>query len=215
MSCIADINKHTNPDEYELILIEDVVEEVENTVPKGKRHHYKFRDPWGKYKIDKHIILEEKTSYSKKMNLAAKYANGEYLMFVQNDVFVDDNWLSDLRYYLENDLADCMIPNQFPLLREEYLLSKKETHEENLGKGHRDACLVAITKDAFEKVGGFNEELEAFVEADFYGRFPGPHGLRINTTSKVSLTHIQLGTHYQDMDEFNRKMTHDSRIRNG
>ena len=200
MACLANITKYTNTEDYELILIEDVPE-------------FNVRDDYHVLKIDKHIILDEYTNYSKKMNLAVKEAKGEFIAFVQNDVFVWESWLPNLRYYLEKGLGEAIIPAQFPCTRQQILDSYDMTLEEGLNQGARDACMIMITRDAFDRTGGFNEDLQAFVEADFYERMSGK-GINQITTNKVQITHLTLGTHYQDMLAFEKKVDHDSRIRN-
>lgn len=200
MACLANITKYTDTEDYELILIEDVPE-------------FNVRDDYHVLKIDKHIILDKYTNYSTKMNLAAKEAQGEYLCFVQNDVFVWEGWLKGLRYYLENGLGEAIIPSQFPCTRGQMLEAYAESMLGGLNRGARDACMIMITREAFDKTGGFNDDLQAFVEADFYDRM-SKVGVNQVTTNKVDITHLTLGTHYQDMDVFDKKVHHDSLIRN-
>jgi GT2 family glycosyltransferase len=200
MACLANLTKYTDTDDYELILIEDVPE-------------FKVRDDYHVLKIDRHITLDEYTNYSTKMNLAAKEAKGDVLCFVQNDVFVWEGWLEGLRYYLDNGLGDAIIPAQFPCTRQQILESYQTSMEEGLNKGARDACMIMITRDAFDRTGGFDDNLQAFVEADFYQRM-SDNGVNQITTNKVQVTHLTLGTHYQDMKAFDEKVDHDSRIRN-
>jgi GT2 family glycosyltransferase len=200
MLSLSNITKYTDTEDYELILIEDM--------PK-----YNVRDDYHVLKIDKHIILDERATYSRKINLAAKEANGEYLAIIQNDVFVWEGWLKDLRYYLEKGLGEAIIPAQFPCSRASMIESYNMKLEEGLNKGARDACMIMITKEAFDKTGGFNEDLSILQEADFYERMSDA-GVNQITTNKVQVSHLTLGTHYQDMEEFERKMHHDSQIRN-
>lgn len=202
MACIHNIIKYTNLDEYELILIHDQ--------PK-----HKVRDDFGIFKKVNYreIILSDRTNYSTKMNLGFKEGKGKYFAFIQNDCFVWDNWLTDARYYLENGLGECIIPHQWPVTRDFVLENQKASYEESLNKGARDACAIVITREAFEKTGGFNDDIEAFVEADFYERIAAM-GVNQITSGKFLVTHLSLATHYQDMDGFNAKMHHDSLIRN-
>ena len=200
MAALANITKYTDTEDYELILIHDI--------PK-----YPVRDDYKVLKIDREIILDEYTNYSTKMNMAAKEAQGEFLCFIQNDVFVWEGWLKGLRYYLENGLGEAIIPAQFPCTRQQILDSYDMTYEEGLNQGARDACMIMITREAFDKTGGFDDNLQAFVEADFYERM-SDHQVNQITTNKVQITHMTLGTHYQDMEAFEKKMEHDSRIRN-
>lgn len=202
MACLANIIKYTDPKEYELILIHDE--------PK-----FPVRDDFGIFKEVglKEIILPEYTNYSTKMNLAAKQAKGEYLAFIQNDCFVWDGWLEAVKYYFENNLGECIIPHQFPVNYKFVREADDASYEEALNKGARDACAIMITREAFEKVGGFNDEIKAFVEADFYERL-GRHNIKQITSSKLLVTHLSLATYYQHDDIFNKNMLNDSLIRN-
>lgn len=201
MLCLANITKYTDPEDYELILIEDV--------PK-----FPVRDDYHVLKIDKHIVLDKYTNYSTKINIAAKEANGEYLAIVQNDVFLWEGWLKGLRWYFENGLCEAIIPDQFPRSRQYILDSYAMTMEEGLNMGARDACMIMITQEAFKRTGGFNEQLEALQEADFYERMAST-GVNQVTTNKVQVSHMTLGTHYQNQEEFWGKVSHDSKLRNG
>jgi GT2 family glycosyltransferase len=200
MAALSNITKFTDTDDYELILIHDI--------PK-----YPIRDDYKVLKIDQEIILDEYTNYSTKMNMAAKKAEGEFLCFIQNDVFVWEGWLKGLRYYLENGMGEAIIPAQFPCTRQQILDSYAMSYEEGLNQGARDACMIMITREAFDRTGGFNDDLQAFVEADYYERMSNARVNQI-TTNKVQITHMTLGTHYQDMEAFEKKVDHDSRIRN-
>ena len=200
IACIGNITKYTDDKDYELILIEDV--------PK-----HGFRNDWKTFRIEEHIILPERTNYATKMNMAAKKAKGEYLAFIQNDCFVWEGWLPNLRWYLEHG-DGCIIPHQFPNKPRQWVKDTyTQTFEECRSQGARDACMIMITREAFDKTGGFNEDMEAFVEADFYERM-GRVGVKQDTTSKVIVTHIGLSTHSQNQEEFDRAVHHDSLIRN-
>lgn len=201
MLCLANITKYTDVKDYELILIEDIPKHL-------------VRDDYHVLKIDKHIILDKWTTYAEKINIASEEAQGEYLAIVQNDVFVWEGWLKNLRWYIENGHGDAVIPDQFPRSRQYILESYDMTMKEGLDMGSRDACLIYISTEAFKKTGGFNPELRIFQEADFYERM-ADNGINQVTTNKVQVSHMTLGSHYQDMDEFDKSLKHDSDIRNG
>lgn len=200
MACLANIIRFTDRQDYELILIEDVPQ-------------YEVRDDYHIFEPYKHIVLPERTNYAAKMNLAAKNSKGDYLAFIQNDCFVWEGWLTGLRYYLERGLADVIVPDQTPRDRVYIKTAWTLTMEEGLKQGNRDACMLMMTKEAYQKTGGFNEDLEAFVEADFYERC-GREAVNIQPTNKVVVTHLTLATHYQNKEEFEKAMNHDSLIRN-
>lgn len=200
MACLANITKYTDPEDYELILIEDI--------PK-----FPVRDDYGVLKIDNHIVLNEYTNYTVKMNLAAKEAKGKYLCFIQNDVFVWEGWLNAFFYYFDNNLSECMIPDQFPRTRAYIKTARSMTYEQGLGRGHKEDCMYFMTAAVFKRIGGWNEDLRALIQDDFYRRCTEAN-VRVDSTNKVQVTHITLATHYQDMAEFDKKLHHDTQILN-
>ena len=200
MAALANITKYTDPEDYELILIEDI--------PK-----FDVRDDYKVLKIDKHIILDEYTNYTVKMNMAAKEATGEYLCFIQNDVFVWEGWLKSFLYYFDNKLSECMIPDQFPRTREYIKKADAMTYEEGLDMGQKEDCMYFMTRDVFDRIGGWNENLKALIQRDFYQRCEDAE-VTVSSTNKVQVTHITLATHYQDMKAFDKKIHHDNEILN-
>lgn len=199
MACLANIRKYTEGD-YELILIEDI--------PKVG-----VRDDYGVLKLDKHIILDEYTNYTKKMNMAAEVATGDILAFVQNDCFVWEGWLEATEYYFDNGLVECLVPDQLPRTRQYMREANVMTYDEGLDRGHVEDCMLIITRDAFKRVGGWNEDLRALVFIDFRKRCADAN-VEIHGTNKIQVTHITLATHYQDMGTFNKGVHHDSLILN-
>jgi len=114
---------------------------------------------------------------------------------------------------LENG-SDCIIPHQFPSAPRQWV---KDTYtksmEECRNQGARDACMIMIKRESFDKTGGFDENLDAFVEGAYYERM-GEVGVKQETTSKVIVTHIMLSTHSQDPVRFAESIHHDTEIRN-
>ena len=199
MACLANITKYTNPDDYELILVEDI--------PKVN-----IRDDFHVLKIDRHIILDEYTPFSQKVNLAAKEAKGEYLAIIQNDCFVWEGWLEAAKYYLDSGI-EALVPDQIPRTRQYILESYDMTLDQGLDMGYRDACMMILTKRAFNRAKGYNPDMTVLVEGDFYERLR-LSGTEIHTTNKIQVTHITLATHYQDMDLMERGMQKDSLVGN-
>lgn len=200
MAALANIRKYTSDEDYELILIEDI--------PK-----FNIRDDYGVLHIDNHIILDEYTNYTTKMNMAAKVAKGDYLCFIQNDVFVWEGWLDSFHYYFDNKMSECMMPDQLPRTRQYMLDAYAMTLDEGIGNGHPEDCLYFMTRDAFARIGGWNEDIRVLVHKDFMLRCSNA-GVTIDSTNKIQVTHITLATHYQDMDLMNKGLTHDSLIQN-
>lgn len=203
MACIANITRYTNPDEYELILMSD-------------SEKFPVRDDYKLLKIDKYIKTEGE-GYTKSMNHGVKLSSGKYVVFLQNDVFVWENWLSDLRDYLEMEIADCVIPDQAPRDRNFVLQSYAMTHIEAMKFGSRDAGLLMITRKAFDKTGGWNEDLSILAEKDFYQRL-AKAGVNQIDTCRVMITHIMAATNLDRLhnkpEEYNEMMDKDAKLLN-
>ena len=204
MESIATVTAYTDPEDYELILLDPV--------PK-----FPVRDDYKVLKIDKWLKPDPDPGYTACMNLGAKEAKGDYLVFMQNDVFVMEGWLEGLRKYIEFGY-EVVYPDQVPRDRD-YI---KETYKRNWFdpktlKGGRDAGLFMITKKAFERTGGWNEELGMLAERDFYQRM-GNAGVNWTDTNKVRIIHIMAATNLQlldeNPDEYNAKMKKDADILN-
>lgn len=202
MACIANITRYTKPHDYELIVMD--------ADPK-----HKIRDDYKVLKIDKHI--ETNLSYTESMNLGAKHAEHDILVFMQNDVFVWENWLNRMRWYIETGEAECIFPDQCPRSREFVEQSYKMDMIKARQYGSRDAGCVMITKDAFNRAGGWNENLTLLAEKDFYERL-GNAGVNWTDTCKVMITHIMAGTNlwrlHEKPQEYESMMKHDADILN-
>lgn len=207
MLCLDHIRKFTDPDDYELIVIDPYpvhqitdgyktlrLEEDENTTwvkefPDGK-------DP----------------GYTGGMNYGAGIAKYDILVFIQNDVFVREDWLGDLKYYIEKENYDCVFPDQVPRSRE-YVIKSYDLppYVDDAKKGGRDAGLMMVTKKSFKEIGGWNKDLGLLAERDFYERYKG----KWTDTNRVLITHIMAGTNValldSDPDEYNRRMDNDAK----
>lgn len=203
MASIANITRYTNVDEYELILMSD-------------SEKFPVRDDYKVLKIDKYI-KSNGWGYTKSMNEGAKLAKGEYLVFMQNDVFVFESWLIDLRDYLEMELAECIIPDQMPRSRDFVLQSYGMNHVEAMNYGSRDAGLLMIRKCAFERTGGWDERQSLLAEKDFYQRMANA-GVNQRDTCRVMISHIMAATNlhrlHTDPKGYDEMMAVDAKIQN-
>lgn len=202
MACIANITKFTNPEEYELIVMSD-------------SEKWPIRDDYHVLKIDKYIKTEGE-SYTKAMNHGAKEASGDILVFLQNDVFVHEDWLPELRKYLSSDIYEAVFPDQVPRDRQ-YVKDTytRSSFERDSLQGSRDAGLLMITKNAFERTGGWNEDLTLLCEKDFYQRM-GKANVKWTDTNKVMITHIMAATNLDRLEnkpeEYDAMMRHDAEV---
>ena len=205
MLCLQNIVQYTNPDEYELILVDPAPQ-------------YPVRDDYKVLKIDKWVKPKKDPGYPAGMNMGAKMAKGDYLCFIQNDVFVNEGWLEGLRFYLENGY-DTVWPDQVPRSRE-YILEtyKRDPLDPESLKGGRDEGLFMMTKEAFKKTGGFPEDLSILVARGFYDRM-NKAGVNWTDTNKVHISHITASTNLSTMDTnpklYNKRMERDAKKLNG
>lgn len=203
MACIANITRYTDTSDYELILMSD-------------SEKYPVRDDYKVLKIDQYVKTEG-MGYTKSMNEGARLAKGDALVFLQNDVFVWEGWLPKLRWYLEQGVAECIIPDQCPRDREFVKKSYKLDQMEATRWGSRDAGLLMITKEAFKRTGGWNEDLSLLCEKDFYQRMQTNKVSQIDTCA-VMISHIMAATNldrlHERPEEYDAMMRHDADILN-
>lgn len=198
------ISKYTEPWDYELILMSD-------------SEKFPVRNDYKTLKID-HYIKTEGESYTQAMNHGARIAKGDVLVFIQNDVFVNEGWLEDLLYYIEVMDFEVVFPDQVPRDREYIKESYKlEFDDPKAMKGGRDAGLMMITREAFNRTGGWNEELTLLCERDFYERMAA-NDIKWTDTRKVQINHIMAATNLHRLDtnpkEYDDMMKHDADILN-
>lgn len=208
MASIANIRRFTDKEDYELIVID-------NEPKWAIRDDYKVLD----LEEITHIIHHKDIGYYASYNEGASLAKGKYLCFLQPDVFVHEDWLKAMRFYLEKGLADVVFPDQFPQTREYILDSYDMTMEEGMKYGGRESGCLMITREAFDKTGGWDDRLfNEYGEAAFYSRI-GKAGLSWTSTNKSLVTHITAGTRYTMWDEHpeihNKDMERDGKIWKG
>lgn len=192
MAAVAAINRYTKQRDYELIIVD--------CCPK-----YPFRDDYKVLKIDQFIeVPAPDIGYYPAMNLGARHANGEYFCFIENDVFVSDNWLTNLRWCLENNRLDAVMPHQIPNTFEQTLEFYLMDFDEAIGKAATEQGLVLITRKAFRKIHGWDRKLKAgYGWKRFYQQLQ-ENGVRLGNTAKAMITHIT-GACYYDTMEFDPK----------
>ena len=206
MACLANITAYTDPGDYELILVDPV-----------SNPHFDPRDDYKVLKIDKWLKPNPDPGYASCINLGAKEAIGEYLVFVQNDAFVEREWLPGLLTYLENGY-DLVWPDQTPRSREYIKATEKADWFDNESlHGWRDEGIFAISRIAWDKTGGYKDGMTLLAQKEFLDRV-GKIGLNWVDINKVRFTHIMAATNLQLLDSdakaYDRKMNKDADILN-
>lgn len=174
-ACLGNIARYTNRDEYELIY----VEQRGLNYDLNRRHHC--------IDINKHIVIEGNLGASAASNRGAKEATGDYLCFLHNDVLVWEGWLPALRKVLDTGNVGIVYPHQGPSPREQIL----EFYNAENPSGNNDAGLTMMTREAFERTGGWDERFKTiYMDLAFRRRFQDA----VFTTAKCLITHICCGT---------------------
>lgn len=196
MACLAAIRKFTEPS-YEIIV-------VDNEPVHRIRDEYHVLEPYTLIETPLKTVYE---SY----NMGAAAATTDYFFFIQNDVYVHEKTLNRLMKYLQK--WDVVFPQQIPISREDV----KEIYKTPTGRdthiGGRDAGLLGITREAFEKSGGWDGRFHNLLgEAAFYSRIDNA-GLSWTDRTTAFITHIMAGNNLRkEVGLYNDEMAHDAKL---
>ncbi len=195
IACVADIRRFTDI-EHEIIIINN-----DQTYP--FRDDYKVLMPY--MLVDNPINQNVYASY----NQGASIARGNKLMFIQNDVYVHERTIDKLATYLYK--WDVCYPQQIELSREQVKKVHTTPDGELVGFGWRDAGLLAITREAFDKTGGWDEGFSNLLgEAAFYSRIDAA-GLSWTDQTNAIVTHIKAANNLSKSEKlYNKQMAHDA-----
>lgn len=213
LQAMESIIKYTDEGEYEIVFID--------TIPTGARglrwwDGYKIlqmgeRDDrrWYKFYEDEEGDPGQYACYNK----GVEHAKGELLCFYQNDVFVPEGWLTNMRWYIDHGY-DVVMPDQYPRTRAEVKEAYGlEFDSEEAKKGTRDAGLFLMTRDAYKKLGGWNEKImNNYGEKDLFDGF-GEHNLKHVCTKKVMVLHVKHAVGWiKDREKYEKDKTTSSQI---
>lgn len=200
-SALGNIQKYTEEDEYELILID-------NRPPEG---FIDLDEKYNIFKLNKHKEVGD-IGFSASMNLGVKLSNQEYpyLCLIQNDVFVWENWLPKLRGFFERNECETIYPSQGRITRQQVKNSFAEVDEPLW----EDAGMCMITRNAFNRIGGYDERFKSvYFELAFRKRL-AKHGIRTKNTNKVIITHLGGVTTFENEERLNELMNEEGKVIN-
>lgn len=156
---INSLYKHTNPENFELIL-------VDNASTDGTREY--LQEIKNKYPNIEIILNNENLGYSKGNNIGLKRAfenNCETIGLLNNDILFTPNWLEDLSKTLYSEdnigMVSPRINDKCKLTVKDYL----ENYKKHLLKFKNEVrevvtpyfCCVFVKKEVLEKIGFFDE----------------------------------------------------------
>jgi GT2 family glycosyltransferase len=202
MECLAEITKYTD-DPYEIIVVDNKPDDMEK--PLDIRDDYKVLHPYT------YILNETNQTVYHSYNQGVSVAQYDKLVFIQSDVFCHERTINKLVKYL--DEFDVAFPQQVPVSREDV----KKIHETSDGTatdiGGRDAGMMAITREAFDKVGGWDDRFHNLLgEAAFYTKCADAH-LSWTDRTNALITHIMAGNNLtKEEGLYNAEMDHDSKL---
>lgn len=205
-TCISSIQKKSRYRNFEIIIVEN------NSIEKKIFEYYdQIREQNSNIRL---VYWDKSFNYSAINNYAVKYAKGDVILFLNNDVEVINNdWLERMLEYIQrNDVgavgAKLYYPDNtlqhagvivglggvaghshkyFPASNPGYFARLKIV--QNMG-AVTGACLMT-KKDIFEQIGGFDEELEiAFNDVDLCMKIRNA-GYLIVWTPFVELYHYE------------------------
>lgn len=199
MACVADLRRFTDA-EVEIIIVDN-------------DQSHRFRDDY--HVLAPYILIEQSNqNVYASYNKGASVATGDKLMFIQNDVYVHERCIDQLAVYL--DEFDVAFPQQLELSRAQikHLYTVKDGEQADFG--WRDAGLMAITREAFDKVGGWDDRYHNMLgEAGFYKKM-AEHHLSWTDRTNAIVTHVKAGTNLsKDTELYNKEMEHDAQILKG
>jgi len=158
-ACFTSIYQQTKKN-FEIILADN--HSTDNSIEYTKEN-------WPQVKI---IKFSKNLGFAKGNNLAAKKARGEFLLFLNNDTKIEENFLEQLLLALSKEKADILVPQAFGYKKERVFPPKKPY----LGLDHygypifalhpfyADGSALFVRKALFNKLGGFDEDYFMFQE---------------------------------------------------
>ena len=182
--CIESITDRTSYDNYEIIVIEN------NSVTDEIKDYYETLKMHPRIKV---VLYEGEFNYSAVNNFGASFAEGEYIILLNNDTeVITRNWIEELLMYAQRDdvgAVGCMLYYPDYTIQHAGIVLGMGAHrtaghshykmaKENLGYMGRlcyaqnvsavtGACLM-VKKKLFDEVGGLSEDLAvALNDVDF------------------------------------------------
>lgn len=147
----------------------------------------KFKD-----RLNLRVIEVDKKNVAHQRNAGAKQAKGDYIVFMDADYIVKKNFVDVCFLEVEKTEADLIIPFSYPITSN--ILWKIYFAFQNvicvisnyLGKPFGVASANIVKKQAFLKMGGYNESVYVF-EDQYFFQVAKRHKLKIKYSNKIKM----------------------------
>lgn len=202
MACLAAIRKFTDPP-YEIIVVDNKPDALEQPLT--------IRDDYGVLQPYTYILNETNQTVYHSYNQGAEAAKYDNLVFIQSDVYCHERTINKLVKYLEE--YDMAFPQQVPISRQDVRQIYRVKDGGQTHSGGRDAGMLAITRRAFDKVGGWDGRFKNLLgEKAFYLRCDKADISWICQTNAF-ITHIMAGNNLtKDEGLYNKEMDFDAQL---
>lgn len=158
---------YNTPQDVELVLVDD-----------GSPERYDSD-------IGKIVRLDQNSGYSHAANAGLQAAGGDILVLGNNDLIFPENWLPALLFPLQLgfDVATVWTSDQMYTL------------EDRIERDAKFGALFAMTRDVYERMGGFDEQFRSiFSDTDLRRRMLDEH-IKIGKNLSMVVEHLARATH--------------------
>lgn len=186
MACLAAIRKFTDVP-YEIIVVDNVP-------------LWAIRDEYKVLNIDNLIELDKLETVYESYNIGAKAAQHDLLFFIQSDVFVNERTLNKLAVYLQD--YGMVFPQQVPVSRTDIRQIYEVPDGELTQIGARDAGLIGMTREAYEKCGGWDGRFRNLLGEKALFERCDTAGVSWTDRTNAIITHIMAGNNLQKDDDY-------------
>lgn len=167
-------------DNWELLIVDDGSTDrtKENVQPYLKDKRIKY-------------VYQNNAGVCAARNTGAKFANGQYLIFIDSDDKIESSWLEDFYNELKNnqiDIVYCSVKMQNPNGTIK-LINVDNPYENGIGKGLDIAGSWALKKEIFYEVGMYDETIKFSENNELRLRF-NYRKLNIALVKKYNLIYI-------------------------
>ncbi len=160
---LSDLEKQTYED-FEVIVVDGGSTDETVKLAKGFNDRMKLQ-----------IVVSDKQSAAYQRNLGARYAKGEWILFLDADDRLPEFFLDGVKYRIHHKKPDifttyCDVDSKIATdkLIAQYMNTSVEISVA-LEKPMAWGSMIGVTKKGFKKIGGFDENTRIFEDKEFVG----------------------------------------------